>query len=231
MTGLRRAELASLTAESFDLGEPQPILTVEAGASKHRRRDVLPLHEDLLPMVRDWIAELKPEEVLFPKLARRRTWLMVKKDLERVGIPYKTKEGIADFHAAGRRSYITGLVRSGVSLPLVMSLARHRDVRMTMRYTHLGIDEQATALKRLPGICQHIVSKQGLPAQQEAASARTKVQRNKGEARGVSDAPKAPYSADWHKKAPSGKDGAKWRRRESNPRPANLREGFYVRSR
>lgn len=41
---------------------------------------------------------------------------MVKKDLERVGIPYETQEGVADFHAAGRHSYITGLVRAGVPL-------------------------------------------------------------------------------------------------------------------
>ena len=32
---------------------------------------------------------------------------MVKKDLERVGIPYKTEEGVADFHAAGRHTHIT----------------------------------------------------------------------------------------------------------------------------
>ena len=88
MTGLRRSELASLTTASFDLDSEQPTLTVAAGASKHRRKDVLPLHPELAPMIRDWIVGLEPDEPLFPKLAKRRTWLMVKKDLERVGIPY-----------------------------------------------------------------------------------------------------------------------------------------------
>ncbi len=31
-----------------------------------------------------------------------------------------------------------------------MELARHSDVKMTMRYTHIGIDDQADALKNLP---------------------------------------------------------------------------------
>jgi hypothetical protein len=31
-----------------------------------------------------------------------------------------------------------------------MELARHSDVKMTMRYTHTGIDDQAEALKNLP---------------------------------------------------------------------------------
>jgi site-specific recombinase XerD len=71
---------------------------------------------------------------------------MVKKDLERVGIPYETAEGIADFHAAGRHSHITGLLRNGATLVQARELARHADVRMTMKYTHIGLDDQATAL-------------------------------------------------------------------------------------
>ena len=48
--------------------------------------------------------DLGPDDLLFPQIERKKTWLMVKKDLERVGIPYETPEGIADFHAAGRHS-------------------------------------------------------------------------------------------------------------------------------
>ena len=68
-------------------------------------------------MLREWLVGVGPDQLLFPKLARRRTWLMVKKDLERIGIPYETAEGIADFHAAGRHSHITGLVRNGDFAP------------------------------------------------------------------------------------------------------------------
>jgi integrase len=149
MTGLRRKELASLTPRSFDLeGEP-PTVTVQATVSKHRKKDVLPLHPDLVVMVKEWIAGLDADEPLFPGLDFRRTWLMVKKDLERVGIPYETAEGIADFHAAGRHSHVTELLRSGASLPEARELARHADVRTTMKYTHIGMEDRARALSNL----------------------------------------------------------------------------------
>ena len=76
--------------------------------------------------------------------------VMVKKDLERIGIPYETHEGIADFHAAGRHSHITGLLRNGATLVEARELARHADVRMTMKYTHIGLEDQADALAGLP---------------------------------------------------------------------------------
>ncbi|WP_254511401.1 tyrosine-type recombinase/integrase [Anatilimnocola floriformis] len=152
MTGLRRKEIASLKPRSFDLNAYPPTVTVEAACSKHRRLDVLPMHPELVTLVRSWIAELKPSDVLFPKLAKRRTWLMVKKDLERVGIPYENEDGIADFHAAGRHSHITGLVRSGASLPEAQKLARHTDIKMTMKYTHIGMEDQAKAVGNLPAL-------------------------------------------------------------------------------
>jgi integrase len=116
MTGLRRNEIASLTPRSFALEASPPTITVEAAASKHRRKDVLPLHPEFVPQLREWIAGCPSAAKLFPKLGNRRTWLMVKKDLERAGIPYETDEGIADFHAAGRQSHITELLRHGTSL-------------------------------------------------------------------------------------------------------------------
>ncbi len=150
MTGLRRKELASLTPNSFRLDDNPPNLTVEADCSKHRREDTLPVHPKLVEKLRDWLKGHSDDEVLFPKLARRRTWLMVKKDLERVGIPYITTDGVADFHAAGRHTHITELMRSGASVTEAMELARHSDVKMTMRYVHIGINDQARALVGLP---------------------------------------------------------------------------------
>ena len=75
---------------------------------------------------------------------------MVRKDLERVGIPYETEDGIVDFHAAGRHTHITELLRNGTSLVEAKELARHSDVNMTMRYTHIGIHDQAKAVAMLP---------------------------------------------------------------------------------
>ncbi len=149
-TGLRRSELGSLRCDSFKLDGTPPTLRVEAAHSKHRREDTLPLHPDLVALLAEWFVGLPPEAKLFPELENKKTWLMVKKDLERVGIAYETKEGIADFHAAGRHTHITSLLRNGASLPEARQLARHSDVRMTMRYTHIGLDDQARAVRHLP---------------------------------------------------------------------------------
>ena len=54
MTELRRKELASLTPLSFDLQSDPPTVTVDAACSKHRRRDVLPLHADLVRLLQRW---------------------------------------------------------------------------------------------------------------------------------------------------------------------------------
>ena len=150
MTGLRRKELGSLTKKDFKLKASLPILTVEADFAKAGRKDVLPLHPELIPELKKWLKDLGPNDKLFPKLEKRRTWLCVKKDLERIGIPYKTHEGIADFHAAGRHSHISGLLESGASLAETKELARHTDVRMTMKYAHLGMDTKAKAISSLP---------------------------------------------------------------------------------
>ena len=60
MTGLRASELASLTSSSFDLKADPPTLTLEAGYSKHRREDVLPIHSDLAARLHQWFIERGP---------------------------------------------------------------------------------------------------------------------------------------------------------------------------
>jgi site-specific recombinase XerD len=52
-TGLRASELASLTVSSFDIDNA--IVTVEAGYSKRRRKDVLPLHPSLVKRIVPWL--------------------------------------------------------------------------------------------------------------------------------------------------------------------------------
>jgi site-specific recombinase XerD len=149
-TGLRKQELASLTANSFRLDQNPPTVTVAAACSKHRRKDVLPLHPELIEQLRVWLRELNPGQKLLPLLGKKKLSEMIQLDLKRAGIPYRTADGIADFHAAGRHTYITQLLRSGASLPEAKELARHTDVKMTMRYTHIGINDQAKAVANLP---------------------------------------------------------------------------------
>lgn len=83
-------------------------------------------------------------------LGKKKLSFAIQRDLKLAGIAYQTEEGIADFHAAGRHTYITQLLRSGASLPEAKELARHSDVKMKMRYTHIRINDQAKAVANLP---------------------------------------------------------------------------------
>lgn len=75
---------------------------LEAKSSKHRKKDVLPLHPELAAVLPSWLHGLKATLKLFPGLGRKR--------------------GIADFHAAGRHTHITELLRNGATLPEAQKL-------------------------------------------------------------------------------------------------------------
>jgi integrase len=148
LTGLRRSELASLTAESF-LFVSEPMIIVEAAYSKHRERDVVPLHPDLLPLIRERIKSLPNGNPLFPGLKQRKTAKMMRFDLEAAGIPYKDKDNrFADFHAL-RHTFITKAWETEASADVVMSLARHRSLQMTIRYTHVDRTAQNRAMQSM----------------------------------------------------------------------------------
>jgi hypothetical protein len=187
------------------------------------KRDVLPLHPELMALLAQWLPTLAGDAKLFPKLERKKTWFMVKKDLERVEIPYETAEGFADFHAAGRHSHITGLLRSGATLTQARELARHGDIRMTMRYTHIGIGDQAAALASLPAPASSAqVQPAALQQWNSSAPAVPSCQTvTSGGDSGVSVSAKENPCGDkgYLKKSPSDSDSQQWRRRESNPRP------------
>ncbi len=234
LTGLRRKELASLTPNSFSLDASPPTLTVEAAHSKHRRKDTLPLHSELVSMLREWLVGLEQEEPLFPKLAKRRTYRMVKLDLERVGIPYKTAEGIADFHAAGRHTHITELLRNGASLVETRELARHSDIKMTMKYTHIGVEDQARALQNIPTSGwefdhnpknSRTASEQESPKSWECPGSESGVTNGQsvsmnGNEGGYTLNDETPVNDRGCDQISSSDNGCqKWRRRESNPRP------------
>ena len=82
-TGLRRNKIGSVKAYSFNFDSDPPTLTVDAGYSKHRRTDVMPIRVDLAKRIQDWIASKKKLDPTKPlvNVALKRTAEMLKKDL------------------------------------------------------------------------------------------------------------------------------------------------------
>jgi len=154
-TGLRASELASLMPGDFDLdGEPSTV-TVQAGYSKHRRQDVLPLHPSLVALIRPWLASKPKGKPTWPGTwaKGKRAGVMLKHDLKAAGVPYMDESGrFADFHAL-RHTFITNMVKSGVNPKTAQLLARHSTIDLTMNvYTTLTVHDQASALAALPAV-------------------------------------------------------------------------------
>ncbi len=106
-------------------------------------------------------------------------------------------------------SHITGLMRSGASSPEAQKLARHTDIKQTMKYTHIGIDDQAKAVGNLPvlHICCTSDGDERIPRRMltQTHSRKTNNPRQKTRLRRFLSPPCLRVTH--------------WRRRESNPRP------------
>jgi integrase len=179
-TGLRKGEVGSLTKESFSFdNEECATVTVDACYSKHRRRDVLPLHPSLVDKLKEWLVTKNPQanELLFPVSQRcggveRRTSIMMQFDLNAARtfwlaeaenpedeakrlasdfLQYQNQQGLfADFHCL-RHTFITNLGRAKVALKTAQTLARHSTIELTANiYTHVDQQEQIDAINSLP---------------------------------------------------------------------------------
>ena len=174
-TGFRRNELGSVTARSFDFASDPPLLTVNAGYSKHRKTDVIPLRKDLAEHVQAWTQRKnpRPEQPLIA-IAGKRTGEMLQRDLDRARatwiaeaadeterehrrqssfLAYRDEAGhFADFHAL-RKTFITNPSRTGAAPKTAQTLARHSTINLTMNvYTTLGVAEQVAAVEALPPV-------------------------------------------------------------------------------
>ena len=150
-TGLRRKELASLTADSFDFDR----LTVSASASetKNHQEAELPMRPETATMVQRFVqtTEIASESPLWPKLTRKDG--PDAQGRPGAGIPYVDESGhVADFHSL-RHSFISLLAAGGVHPKLAQTLARHSDINLTMtRYSHTVLTDEADALSALPSL-------------------------------------------------------------------------------
>jgi integrase len=152
-TGFRAKELSSLTPASFALGSKPATVTVEAGYSKHRRKDVQPLRPDVAEMMRQYTAGKATQLPLWPGKWAKLAAEMLRKDLDAAGIPYRDEAGrVFDFHAI-RGQFISFLAARGVHPKVAQTLARHSTITLTMQsYTHLDVFDVAGALDKLPEI-------------------------------------------------------------------------------
>lgn len=158
-TGLRRKELRSLMPVSFDLEESPPTVQVEAANSKRRKKDLLPLSDDVAQTMREYLAGRPPQQRVWPGAWWRRSAEMLRLDLREAGIePVDAQGRVIDFHGQ-RTTFITALARANVPPATAQKLARHSDINLTMGpYTRLQLADLAEAVGRLPDLRPSISS-------------------------------------------------------------------------
>ncbi len=169
-TGFRANELRSLWPESFNLMAARPTITVQAGCSKRRRRDVQPIAHNLATALRDFLDGRPPGQPVFNVV--HTTAVMLRSDLEGARAKWiasspdeqskeqRTKSdflkehdargAVVDFHAL-RMTFITELARAGVHPGVAQKLARHSTIRLTMDcYTDVIDSDADSAIAMLP---------------------------------------------------------------------------------
>jgi len=154
-TGLRAAELGSLTRASFNLDAERPIVTVAAAYSKHRRDDTVPLRHETAATLKTFLGRKGPAAPAFRMPESHSTAKMFAKDREAANIPEKDDAGrVVDFHAL-RHTFLTLLAQSGVHPRTAKALARHSTITLTMdRYTHSYLEDESAAVAKLPDVAQ-----------------------------------------------------------------------------
>lgn len=145
-TGFRANELRSLRPEWFALNGPEPSVTIPAEFAKNRKAATQPIARALAEMIRPFVEQAergKPILVVPEKTAR-----MLRSDLRAAGIPYRTADGILDFHSL-RVTFISHLVSSGASIKVAQTLARHASPVLTLAvYAKVSSPEVRKALER-----------------------------------------------------------------------------------
>jgi integrase len=147
-TGFRLGELMSLTPESFRLDEDPPVIICLGPNTKNGKDAIQPVRPELADMLRDWLKDKPPGEPVFP-INRDDAARSLRLDLADAGIDHAEE---FDFHCL-RHSFVSMLVKSGASVKVCQTLARHSDPKLTMNiYTHLTVHDVAQGLEGLSHI-------------------------------------------------------------------------------
>jgi integrase len=153
-SGLRYAEIGSITPESFDWEASPATVTIRAAYAKNGQTATLPLPGDLSAGLAAYVARRPPGQGIFP-LPHDKGAAMIRCDLEAAEIPYRDESGkVFDFHSL-RCELATLADAAGVSPRVVQHMMRHSKLEMTGRYTRpraLDIEAAASLMPSLtPG--------------------------------------------------------------------------------
>jgi integrase len=149
-TGLRLGDILNLTWEEVDLESG----IIELRVRKNRRRLELPLNDQAMSVVKGWFGIRKGEYVFYnPETGGqwKDLWLGMKKACRKAGLSDVT------WHTF-RHTFASRLNSNGADLVTVKELLGHADIKTTMRYAHTNREAKTSAVRRLVGNGDKVVT-------------------------------------------------------------------------
>ena len=145
-TGFRASELKAVRVRNVFPKAKRPHVELSGKFTKNGEDAKQFLPPERSGLVSGWLQNRKPEAKLWRYWESGKAAAMLRVDLEAAEIPYVKDGLVLDFHAF-RHTYITRLVQQGINAVIVQKLARHEDIRTTMRYyTHIDEDDLFAAM-------------------------------------------------------------------------------------
>jgi len=144
-TGMRKGEIFNLKWQDVDLD----LRMIHVSDSKNYEARDIPMNDILyktLKALREKAEEGQEYVFVNPKTGRPY-------DLKRSFKTALKRAGIEDFTFHDlRHTFASHLVMNGVDLMTVKELLGHKDIKMTMRYSHLSPDHKRVAVKRIEAV-------------------------------------------------------------------------------
>ena len=218
-TGARQGELLNLRYEDIDLEKG----LLYFGKTKNRKLKTVPMNKTVREAV-EWLFKHRYSECLFSwpwgeQIGRTTIYDAFKKACSEAKVEQMR------FHDL-RHTAASYLVMGGVDLPTVKEILGHREIEMTLRYSHLAPGHKAKAIEKLGEVLNSAVQNRENRAQeaQEPRALVANLAQNRNiflvrSGRGLSVIEPKPEA-----KQDVSPSGNWWRRGESNPRPKVFRQ-------
>lgn len=163
-------EVVALRWSDLVFGESGGLLRIHAADNKNRKEQSLPLHQELVKGVQQHKpANGKADDLVLPNGVPKMK--EVRQDLKKAGIPFLDERGRRmDYHAL-RATFVTRLSINKVHPRLAMELARHSDLKLTMKnYTDVGQLPLREVMDSLPSFGDSRIDSRTLGANSQTVS-------------------------------------------------------------
>jgi integrase len=148
-----------LTIGQVRLNTKMPHIILKAKDEKARRGATMPLHSDLVPLLKEWIEFRTKEEKAGPKdklfMVPKDLCTILTLDLAFAGIDKRDAlDHVVDVHAL-RHTHATWLAAAGVPITVVQASMRHANISTTAKYMHTKTEAVADGLHQLPNLMKN----------------------------------------------------------------------------